>query len=390
MARASGEPPPATLRSATRGSETGTGLAREGSPRPLPPRGAAPAPPASGSSRRRGSLAPFAIASVGFVLLSWLLFTVMGSAPPGIPWPHTPPSSGTPAGPPALKIQHVVVIVLENREVGDVWALAPYERYLQGHYANATHFFALCHGSPPNYIAMTSGRAEYCGANLTGQVNAENLPDVVEHAGLTWDGYFESMPSACYTYSQGTYVAWHNPFIAYDDILDNPSRCAAHVLPSAQFNESVANGTLPTVSFYIPNSIDDCDYAALSVCDPWLDDFLTPILNATSPPEQALVNHTAFFIVYDEGSTDAGYASPLITPDCLNTTGRALTTCGGQVYFTIVSPYSVGTFYSSDATSFNIESTIEWLFGLPSDGGYDGSSDFPPMTSLFGFASNSA
>lgn len=330
------------------------------------------------------------MAAVALVLLSWLLFTVFGVTPPGIPWLRAPSAPGTPAGQSDLKIQHVVVIVLENREAGQVWGLAPYQGYLQGHYGNATHFFALCHGSPPNYIAMTSGRAEYCGSNVTGLINAPNLPDVIEAAGLSWGGYFESMPSPCYTASQGPYVAWHNPFIAYDDILDNPARCAAHVLPSEQFNASVAAGTLPTFSFYVPNSIDDCDYSTLSACDQWLRGFLTPILNATTPAEQALVSHTAFFVVYDEGSTNAGYASPIIVPDCVNTTGKALTTCGGQVYLTVVSPYSLGTSFAADASSFNLESTVEWLFGLPSDGGYDGSADFPPMTSLFDFASNGA
>src|SRR5258708_29555518 len=164
-------------------------------------------------------------------------------------------------------------------------------------------------------------------------VTAQNLPDVIEHAGLTWAGYFESMPSACNTTSQGLYVAWHNPFIYYDDILDHPTRCAAHVLPSEQFNASVAAGKLPAVSFYVPNSLDDCDYSALAFCDQWLRGFLTPLLNATTPAELSVVSHTAFFVVYDEGSTDAGYAGPIITPYCVNTTGTALTVCGGQASF---------------------------------------------------------
>lgn len=332
---------------------------------------------------------PIAVAAVAMFVLSGLLFAVMGSAPLRVPWVSPPANPGGPANVPVLKIQHVVVIVLENREVGDVWALAPYERYLQAHFGNATNFYALCHGSPPNYIAMTSGRSENCGANVTGAVNATNLPDVLEKAGLSWAGYFESMPSACYPYTQGSYVAWHNPFVAYDDIIDHPARCASHVLPSERFNASVANGTLPTVSFYVPNSIDDCDYSPLVVCDQWLRSFLSPILNSTNAPEQTLVSSTAFFVVYDEGSTNAGYASTVITPDCLQTTGKALSTCGGHVYLTVVSPYSLGTRLTSDASSFSVASTIEWLFGLPSDGGYDSSSDFPAMTGLFTFSSNS-
>lgn len=357
----------------------------------VPPRGhAATDRGLGGSFAGPRSRVAFAILAAGLVALSGLLFAEFGAPPLHAPWARGPPTAAAPGNTPDLKVQHAVVIILENREVSQIWALAPYERYLQARYGNATNFFALCHGSPPNYLAMTSGRVEYCGANVTGQVNVTNLPDEIERAGLTWAGYFESMPSACYPYSAGPYVAWHDPFVAYDDIIDNPARCAAHVLPSRQFNASVANGTLPTVSFYVPNTIDDCDNSSLTICDQWLQGFLTPILNATDPAEQALVSHTAFFIVYDEGITDAGYAGPVITSDCVATTGRALSTCGGQIYLSVVSPYSLGTSYTSDATAFNLESTLEWLFGLPSDGGYDGSADFPAMTSLFDFPSNAA
>ncbi|HEV2520246.1 MAG TPA: alkaline phosphatase family protein [Thermoplasmata archaeon] len=331
---------------------------------------------------------------VDLVLLAGVAAVVLGQLPGHRAGSGPPPSSGGPGGGvtggSGLKIQHVVVVVLENREVNEVWAVAPYQRYLQANYGNATEFYGLCHGSPPNYLAMTSGRAEYCGSNVAGSVNTTNLPDVVEHSGNTWAGYFESMPSACYPYSKGVYLAWHNPFVSYDDIIDNPVRCGGHVLPSSRFNASVANGTLPTVSFYVPNAIDDCDNSSLIVCDQWLSGFLSPMLNSTVAATRALIAHTAFFIVYDEGSTNAGFSSSVVTPDCVNTTGRALSVCGGKIYLAVVGPYSLKTTYTSAASSYNLESTIEWLFGMPSDGGYDGSSDFPPMTSLFNFASNAS
>ncbi|HKS59882.1 MAG TPA: alkaline phosphatase family protein, partial [Thermoplasmata archaeon] len=327
---------------------------------------------------------------VGNVLvLAGMFLTIFPFSPrnPFVPV-TTPGGPSGPGGAAPLNIQHVVVIVLENREVGDVWALAPYERYLQANYGNATSFYGLCHGSPPNYLALTSGRPSFCGDNVSGPVNTSNLPDSVEGAGLSWAGYFESMPSACYAYSYGPYLVWHNPFVSYDDIIDKPSRCAAHVLPSARFNASVANGTLPTVSFYVPNAFDDCDNSSLTNCDHWLQAFLSPVLNSSNAATVALVAHTAFFIVYDEGVTNAGFAGPVVTADCLEKTGKALTTCGGRIYMAVVSPFSLGTRYVSDATMYNVESTIEWLFGIPGDGGYDSSSDFPPMTSLFTFTSN--
>ncbi|HEV2165439.1 MAG TPA: alkaline phosphatase family protein [Thermoplasmata archaeon] len=357
-----------------------------------PPSPARSPPPHRFTLGKKLTRALYVCLVIDLVLLAGVAVVVLGH----VPGHHaaTPPSSGGPGGGPTgssgLKIQHVVVVVLENREVNEVWAVAPYQRYLQATYGNATAYYALCHGSPPNYLAMTSGRQEYCGSNVGGSVNVTNLPDVIERGGYTWAGYFESMPSACYPYSKGFYLAWHNPFISYTDIITNPVRCGDNVLPSSRFNASVANGSLPTVSFYVPNALDDCDNSSLILCDQWLQGFLSPILNSTASATQALVAHTAFFVVYDEGDTDAGFASSIVTPYCLNATGKALSVCGGHIYLTVVSPYSLKTTYTSHASSYDLVSTIEWLFGLPSDGGYDGSADFPPMTTLFTFSSNTS
>lgn len=369
------------------------GERRRGTWDPDPTSSRAPRPSdRSWVSRRRLQLF-YVVIVVDLILWAAVGVAIVGYLPGHHDRPGAPGSSGTPSGPTgsaSWKIQHVVVVVLENREVNDVWALGPYERYLQGQYGNATAYFALCHGSPPNYLAMTSGRAEFCGSNVSAAINVTDLPDVVEQGGLSWAGYFESMPSPCYPFSTGLYLAWHNPFLSYDDIIENPSRCASHVRPSQGFNASVRNGTLPTVSFYVPNAWDDCDNSSLIVCDHWLNDFLSPILNSSSAGTQALVAHTAFFVVYDEGTSRAGFAGPVVTPNCLQTTGKALTVCGGRVYLSVVSPYSLRTLDTNDATFYNLESTIEWLFGLSSDGGYDGSSDFPAMTSLFTFSSNAS
>jgi hypothetical protein len=54
----------------------------------------------------------------------------------------------------------------------------------------------------------------------------------------------------------------------------------------------------------------------------------------------------------------------------------------------VVSPYSRGLSYSGNATQYNLESTVEWLFNVPSDGGFDGTAAFPAMTGLFNFSSN--
>ena len=56
--------------------------------------------------------------------------------------------------------------------------------------------------------------------------------------------YQESMPSACFIGSSGTYVQKHDPWIYYNDIRTNTARCAAHVVPYTQFGPDMSSGNV--------------------------------------------------------------------------------------------------------------------------------------------------
>ena len=292
-----------------------------------------------------------------------------------------------------INITHTVVIMLENQDLDTILQYAPYLGYLWNTYGEVTNYYPVCHPSLPNYYAITAGRSGECGLNDGVGIppsHDEDLPDVLQAAGQTWGGYFESMPRPCdENWTTTIYDPTHNPFLVSDDIYYNTSRCDADVVNSAVFNASVANGTLPNFSFYVPNTQDDCEYAVLQVCNDWLQGFLPPILNSTNPAVENLVNHTAFFILFDEGLTNLGYSVGGIPNSyCSNLTGQPLTACGGHSYLTVVSPYSHRDVYTSDATGFNVAETIEWLLGVGNEGGYDASPYFPPMKSLFEPASS--
>jgi hypothetical protein len=296
---------------------------------------------------------------------------------------------------PSDYIQHIVVIMLENSNLSRILAGGPaesYQAYLYHAYGRVPDYYAVCHSSPPNYIALVSGHTNACQGNLTQHhvINVTNLPDDLEAHDLSWAGYFESMATPCDRVRGPIYYGWlHDPFIDLQDIVDNPSRCDAHVVNSEAFNASIANGSLPTFSYYVPNQLDDCHNSSQRFCDDWLRGFLGPLLNATAPAEAAVVRHTAFFVVYDEGDyqgKDAGFnVSGVSTGYCQHLYHVNMSACGGNTYAVAISPYSSGTQYSADATDMDLTSTFEWLLGLPSDGGYDGGVDFPAMTTLFSF-----
>jgi hypothetical protein len=284
----------------------------------------------------------------------------------------------------AVDITHVVVIYDENQNLGPILAYAPYMDYLWNTYGHVSNFYPVCHPSLADYTSFISGRYFTCGGNLT-QNSDQNLPDVLQAAGLTWGGYFESMPYACDPNWYGTiYDTTHNPFLVDEDIVNNVSRCDSHVVNSAAFNTSAAAGNLPSLSLYIPNTQDDCEYSNLPVCNLWLSNFLPNLLNSTNPVVQQEMAHTAFFILFDESLDNLGYSVGGITNSyCTNLTGVAYTACGGLTYMVAVSPYSHGASYTPDATDFNLEETVEWLLGVGNDGGYDANSNFPPMETLF-------
>jgi hypothetical protein len=291
----------------------------------------------------------------------------------------TGPANGT-----VLGIQHVVLIMLENDDLNVILSYAPYLDYLWNTYGHATQFYPVCHGSYPDYVSVTNGRYYVCGGTIPVE-DTSNLPDVLQSAGLTWGGYMESMPTPCdLTWDGRIYDPSHNPFLVSHDIVNDSSRCDSHVVNSAAFNESVVNGSLPSFSWYSPNTVDDGEYSNLTAANDWLQSFLTPILNSTNPAVELMMEHTAIFVVYDEALNYGGYSvGGIVNGYCENETGTPLTVCGGQTYLTVISPYSHGTVYTPECTDYSIESTIEWLFGVGSDGGYDGTANFPPMSGLF-------
>jgi phosphatidylinositol-3-phosphatase len=311
-------------------------------------------------------------------------------------------------------IQHVVLIVLENEVANEVSAHGPYERYLAAHYGQAADFYAACHPSAPNYLAMISAETLQCNSDNWNNYTSTNLGDLFGAAGDSWHAYAENLPkSACSspgTSTAGAFAVRHVPFLYFANVTRNQTYCHQHVLSSVAFNSSVASGKLGNFSFYTPNLCDDghngCGRNTSSAqmtrqADMWLKDFLSPILNHTgryhAAAEQDLVNHTAFIVTWDEGTgSNAGYHVKGISHGnnfsyCSRNHAMGDAACGGRIYFVVVSPYSLHRTFTSADSDYGIDATVEWLFGLPhlgNPGHYDSMAGFPVMSGLFSFRRN--
>jgi hypothetical protein len=106
----------------------------------------------------------------------------------------------------------------------------------------------------------------------------KTLPDQLEQAGFTWKGFMEDLdsnptrddPQTCTAGRIGKtdeteraavgdqYAAKHDPFVYFHTILDDPARCAAHIVSLNELRIDLRRiATTPNYSFITPNLCND-------------------------------------------------------------------------------------------------------------------------------------
>ena len=237
---------------------------------------------------------------------------------------------------------------MENEESNAIVgsSAAPFINSLANSNGLAASYFAVSHPSLPNYLALTAGSTFGIASDCTGcYVNATNLADQIETSGRSWKAYMEGMPSSCYVGDAYPYMQKHDPFIYYNDIRTNATRCSAHVVPFTQFGADLSAGTLPNFAWITPDMCNDMHDCSVSTGDRWLASVVPGILASS-----AFKNGGALFITWDEGSTAAGC--------CGNASG-------GQVATLVVAPNSiVGLRSTTNETHYSLLRTIEDAWGL--------------------------
>jgi phosphatidylinositol-3-phosphatase len=246
---------------------------------------------------------------------------------------------------------HIFIIVMENKEYNaEVSApQAPYFNKLADTYALATQYYGISHPSLPNYLALTSGSTLGISSDCTTCFQqAPNLADQLEASGHSWKAYMEGMPAPCYVGDSpdGLYAQKHNPFVYYDNIRTNKSRCTNHVVPFSQFTRDLANKQLPDFIWITPSMCHDTHDCPVSDGDSWLSDIVPTILQ--SP---AFTHNGVLFITFDEGATDNS---------CCN--GAE----GGKIATLVISPLVKKGFRSTvPETHYSLLRTIEDAWKLP-------------------------
>jgi hypothetical protein len=198
---------------------------------------------------------------------------------------------------------HVVLVVLENKEYGEVMGnrAAPAFGALARRYALLTDYRAVAHPSLPNYLALVSGSTHGITSDCTTcEVDARNLADTLGRAGKSWKTYAEGLPYPGFAgASAGRYAKKHDPFVYFKDVADNPIRMR-HVVPLPAFRSDLRARRLPDFSLVVPDLCHDMHDCPVATGDRWLSSFLKPLLSGP-----ALAGGVVF-VVFDEGTSSAG------------------------------------------------------------------------------------
>jgi phosphatidylinositol-3-phosphatase len=297
-------------------------------------------------------------------------------------------SSGLPT-----PIRHVFLIMMENEQTDLIYGKQPFQTYLAKTYAwggdasaNTGHigYYAVCHPSAPNYLALTAGQPLQCGSDGYHSYDVNNLFNVMDNHGVSWIGYAEGAAHNCDTSDTGTnYLQRHDPIHYYADLggQTSGSVCETHdVAIASLLNDYPYSKVPPAFTYIAPNDKDDGHSSSAAYGDHWLREFLSKLVNTT------WFGSSAIFITYDEAYTSGG------SDNTTGYTAGGTKLTGGPVYMVAVSPYSkgIGPVDTVDDSHYNLLSTFEWLLGLPATGtGHDGTASFPAMKALFHFSTKS-
>ena len=216
----------------------------------------------------------------------------------------------------AAHVQTVFVVLLENANWPDVRGSA-HMPYLNGlllpQAAHAEKYFNPpgLHPSEPNYIWLEAGQSFGVRDDkdpAAHHFKADHLTAQLERAGISWKAYQQGIAAdECPTISHGYYAAKHDPFVYFDDVVDDPKHCVAHIRPLSELRGDLELQRTARYNFLTPDLCNDmhgapgCPGDRMRTADDWLGLWIPRIMAS-----QAYREGGAIFITWDEGEPGDG------------------------------------------------------------------------------------
>jgi hypothetical protein len=273
--------------------------------------------------------------------------------PTATPTPTSIPTS-TPE-PPIPNFDHIVILIFENKEFGTVIEnpQMPNFNKVANDYTLLTQFYAVTHPSLPNYLAMIGGETYGIDTNCNNCfVSATSLPDLIEVSGRSWKTYQEDMPEPCFLGDTADYAQKHNPFVYFDPIRLDATRCERSVVPLTTLQADIGANTLPNFIFITPNLCNSAHDCSLDIADQWLGLMLSQLI----PALQATGSNYLIVLTWDEGQ---GNHSCCGLPE----------NAGGRIAVVLISPQVRNNFQDpTPYTHYSLLRTIASAWDLPALG----------------------
>jgi phospholipase C len=275
---------------------------------------------------------------------------------------------------------HIIIVVEENHSFEEIIGnpAAPTINQLAGSYGLATNYFAVSHPSEPDYVALLGGDTFGIADDdryYKHTIGDASLVDQLEAAGLSWGGYFQSLPYAGFTgvctpkdcdklpSVDELYASKHNPFMNFARIQSNQAELA-RIVPDTQFAADVQSGGLPNFSFVVPDQCNDMhgspsncgdsgkprspsDNRLVARADAYVATLVSQVMNSAlwSSGRNAIV------LVWDEGDDNRGC--------CGSSNG------GGRVPAIVITNAGARTVRdNAPYNHYSLLQTIERAFGL--------------------------
>ncbi len=234
---------------------------------------------------------------------------------------------------------HIFVIMEENHEYNQIIGNtnAPNINAYAATYGLATDYDAVTHPSAPNYVALTGG--SYFGIQddnpwQTHKLDQPSLTSQIDAAGLSWRGYFQSMPRAGFkgNCSAGPcyYASKHNGPIYFDSVNSSKKELKKEV-PITQLAKDLAGKSVANFAVIVPDichdmhggtgsCASDTDAQLVSAGDTYAAGVVSQITGAAFWGK----GNNAIVLVWDEGTTNDGGGGHVAAVVITNNGGRGL------------------------------------------------------------------
>jgi hypothetical protein len=235
---------------------------------------------------------------------------------------------------------HIFVVMEENHEYSQIIGNTYAKNFnaLANKYGLATNYDAVTHPSAPNYVALVGGSYFGIQDDNPWQGHKLNDPDItseIDTAGLSWKGYFQTMPKPgytgnCYPTTTCYYASKHNGPIYYDVVNGSKAELKKEV-PITQLAKDLAASAMPNFAVIVPDQCHDM-HGGYGKCTNWSDDKLVSTADKYAGALVKQITSASFWstgnnaivIVWDEGTTNIGGGGHVAAIVITNNGPRAL------------------------------------------------------------------